>query len=147
MIDKKHIGRLSKPHTVMVEKGRIRFFAKSIGETNPVYFDEDEARKAGYRSIPAPPTFLFSLDLERDNPFDDMEAMDIPLGKLLHAEQSFTYHEVVCAGDTVTIQSKVSDIYDKKDGALEFIVQNYTFKNQSGQLTAEMQRTLVVRNS
>ena len=146
MIDRKHLGRESTPNTVDVEKGRLKFFAKSIGETNPIYTDEVAAKAAGYRSIPAPPTFIFSLDLEQENPFADIEAMEINLGKILHAEQAFTYHEPICAGDTITLQSKVTDIYDKKGGALEFLVQEYTAKNQDDTLVAEMLRTLVVRN-
>jgi acyl dehydratase len=146
MIDKKHLGRESKPNSVDIEKGRLKFFAKSIGETNPIYTDEAAAQAAGYRSIPAPPSFLFSIDLEQDNPFADIEDMGINLGKILHAEQAFTYHEPICAGDTITLQSKVTDIYDKKGGKLEFLVQQYTAKNQDDTLVAEMRRTLVVRN-
>ena len=146
MIDKKHIGRISKPNTVDVEKGRLKFFAQAIGETNPIYRDEEAAIAAGYRSIPAPPTFAFSLDLEQDNPFGDIEAMGINLGKILHAEQAFTYHVPICAGDSITLQSKVTDIYDKKGGALEFLVQEFSVKNQDDTLVAEMRRTLVVRN-
>ena len=146
MIDRKHIGRVSTPNTVDVEKGRLKFFAKSIGETNPIYTDEAAAKAAGYRSILAPPTFVFSLDMERENPFDDTEEMGINLGDILHAEQAFTYHEPICAGDTITLQSKVTDIYDKKGGALEFVTQLYTANNQDNTLVAEMTRTIVVRN-
>ena len=146
MIDKKYIGKLSEPNTVEVERGRLRFFAKAIGETNPIYTDENAAKAAGYRALPAPPTFAFSLDLEQVNPFADIEGMGVSLDKLLHGEQNFTYHAPICAGDTITLQSKVVDIYDKKGGALEFLVQDYTLKNQDDQLVAEVRRTLVVRN-
>ena len=146
MIDRKHIGRVSKPNTVEVAKGRLKFFAKSIGENNPIYSDEESAMAAGYRSIPAPPTFLFSLDFEQENPFAVLEALGVQLGKVLHAKQSFTYFEQICAGDTITLQSKVADIYDKKDGALEFVVQEFTATNQDNTLVAKMQRTIVVRN-
>ena len=39
-IDQKHVGVVSEPRIVEVEKGQLRFFAKAIGETNPEYFDE-----------------------------------------------------------------------------------------------------------
>jgi acyl dehydratase len=146
MIDKSHIGLVSEPHSVDVEKGRLKFFAKSIGETNPIYFDEAAARATGYRSIPAPPTFLFSMDFEQENPFAVLEALEVQLGKVLHAKQSFDYFTSVCAGDTVTIQSKVTDIYDKKGGALEFVAQEFTVTNQDNTIVAKMQRTIVVRN-
>lgn len=146
MIDRKHIGRKSAPNTVDVEKGRLRFFAKSIGETNPIYIDEDAAKAAGYKSLPAPPTFCFTLDLEQDDPFAFLKEMGVSLGKILHAEQSFTYHEPIYVGDSITLQSEIVDIFDKKGGKLEFIVEDYKCANQDGALVVEMRRTIVVRN-
>ncbi|MGR3780209.1 MAG: FAS1-like dehydratase domain-containing protein, partial [Albimonas sp.] len=63
MIDRKYIGREMAPLTVDVERGQLLFFAKATGQTDPIYIDEAAARAAGYRALPAPPTFLFSLDL------------------------------------------------------------------------------------
>ena len=40
MADKSMIGRVTSHGTVEVEKGRLAFFAKAIGETDPVYVDE-----------------------------------------------------------------------------------------------------------
>ena len=44
MLDRSFIGHKFDAHTVEIEKGRLRFFAKAIGETNPIYFDEAAAR-------------------------------------------------------------------------------------------------------
>ena len=63
MIDKKHIGKVIPAFRTVAEAGRLRFFAKATGETNPVYFDESAARDAGHPDLPLPPTFLFSLEL------------------------------------------------------------------------------------
>jgi acyl dehydratase len=146
MIDKKHIGRTTTPQTVDVEKGRLKFFAKAIGETDPVYTDEAAARAAGYKALPAPPTFAFCLEMETNSLWDNIAAMGVPVGKILHGSQTFKYHAPICAGDRVTFQTKVSDVYDKKGGALEFIVEDTTAKNQDGVLVAELQRVIVVRN-
>ena len=146
MIDKKHIGRTTNPQTVDVEKGRLKFFAKAIGETDPVYTDERAAKAAGYKALPAPPTFSFCLEMETNSLWDNIAAMGVSVGKILHGSQTFTYHAPICAGDQVTFQTKVSDIYDKKGGALEFIVEETTAKNQNDLLVAELQRVIVVRN-
>ena len=146
MIDVKHIGRLSEPYTVEVEKGRLRFFAKAIGETDPIYTDEEAAHAAGYRSLPAPPTFAFCLEMERPDPLQDIEALGIEIEKVLHAEQSFTYHAPIVAGDRITFRNRIADIYQKKGGALEFVSQDFSAVNQDGVLVAELQRLLVVRN-
>lgn len=146
MIDRKFIGYEPPPHVVDVEKGRLRFFAKAIGETDPVYTDEAAARAAGYRSLPVPPTLLFGLDMEVPNPFLILETLGVDLGRILHGEQSFTYHADACAGDTLTFQSRISEIFDKKGGALEFIVEDTKITNQDNVRVADMQRVIVVRN-
>lgn len=146
MIDRSHIGREFGVHTADIEKGRLRFFAKATGEANPVYFDEEAAKDAGHPTLPAPPTFLFSMDMEVPDPFEILKVMDIDLGKILHGTQEFMYHKPVYAGDTISFKSEVTDIFDKKGGALEFIVKKTSATNQKNELVAEMSRTIVVRN-
>lgn len=146
MIDKKHIGRTTPPMTFDIEKGRLKFFAKAIGQTDPVYSDEAAAKAAGYASLPAPPTFMFCLEMETNSLWDNIAAMGVPVGKILHGSQTFKYHAPICAGDRITFVTKVSDIYDKKGGALEFIVEDSTATNQNGALVGEIQRVIVVRN-
>jgi hypothetical protein len=46
----------------------------------------------------------------------------------------------------VTVQSSISDIYDKKGGKLEFVVKNSRVTNQRGELVAELGTVLVVRH-
>ena len=75
-----------------------------------------------------------------------LEILNIDLGKVLHGEQRFEYFAPVCAGDTLRFQSKVSDIYDKKGGKLEFIVKDTTVSNQLGELVADMQSVIIVRH-
>ena len=146
MIDRSHIGREFGVHTADIEKGRLRFFAKATGESNPVYFDEAAAKEAGHPTLPAPPTFLFSMDMEVPEPFGILKVMEIDLGKVLHGTQEFAYHKPVYAGDAISFRSVVTDIYEKKGGALEFVVKKTSATNQKGELVAEMTRTLVVRN-
>ena len=146
MIDRRHIGQVLQPHTVEVEKGRLRFFAKAIGETNPIYTDEAAARAAGYLSLPVPPTFFFSLDNEVPEPFGWLAAMGVQLATVLHGEQSFQYHGMAFAGDRLTLESRIADIYEKKKGALEFIVKETKVKDASGGVIAELRCVLVVRN-
>jgi acyl dehydratase len=146
MIDKKFIGHQMPPSVLMVDRTRLQFFAKAIGETDPVYTDLAAARAAGYPDLPAPPTFLFAAELDSGANMQLLADLDIPLSKLLHGEQSFRYRQAVCAGDTVTVQSSISDIYDKKGGKLEFVVKNSRVTNQRGELVAELGTVLVVRH-
>lgn len=146
MIDTSLIGWKSGPTTIEVEKGRLRFFAKAIGETNPIYTDEAAAQAAGYRSLPIPPTFLFCMEVENASAYRFLDVAGINIGRILHGEQSFRYHHTVCAGDRITFETTISDIYSRKGGALEFFVQDITATNQDGVLVGELRNVVVVRD-
>ena len=145
MLDRKLIGKVFPAHSAEVEKGRLRFFAKASGETSPVYTDEAAAQAAGYRSLPVPPTFLLSLMIDETDPLAWFKEVGIDILSLLHGEQSFTYHQAVCAGDVVSFVSSVADIYDKKNGALEFLVRETRVTNQAGQHVADLRSVFVQR--
>lgn len=146
MIDRKWIGYETSASVLPIERSRLQFFAKAIGETQPIYTDRDAAQAAGYPDLPAPPTFLFAAELDSGAVDDLLAKLEIPLAKLLHGEQSFTYHQPACVGDTVTVTSRIDDIYDKKNGALEFVVKASKAVNQRGELVAEMRSVLVCRH-
>lgn len=147
MVDKTHIGKTYGVVTTEVEKGRLRFFAKAIGETNPIYTDEAAALQAGYRALPVPPTYLFCLQMiDNPDPTSWISEIGVNLQHILHGEQSFEYLEMAFAGDRLTFESVITDIYDKKGGALEFIVSQTTVHNQFNKPVARLKSSLVVRN-
>lgn len=147
MLDKKYIGHALTGFTTEAEAGRLRFFAKATGQNEAVYIDAEAAREAGYPALPLPPTFLFCLDMDAPNPAEVRELLGIDLGKVLHGEQSFTYHQMAFAGERLSFQGRIADIYDKKGGALEFVVIDTRVTNQHGALVAELRKITVVRNA
>jgi acyl dehydratase len=146
MIDRRHIGHTLPPFEVEVEKGRLRFFAKATGQSDPVYIDESAARDAGHPGLPVPPTFLFCLEMESPNPAAIRELLGMDYRSLLHGEQGFSYRAMAYAGDTLRFSQRIDDIYDKKDGALEFVVRKTRVSNQRDELVAELRCVTVVRN-
>ena len=89
MIDTKWIGYRFPTMRWEVEKGRLRFFAKAIGETRPEYVDEEAARAKGYRSLLAPPTLLFSGPLDHDSVPKLIALLGIDLNNILLAPNEF----------------------------------------------------------
>ena len=146
MIDRRHIGHELPPFQVDVEKGRLRFFAKATGQDDPVYTVEDAARAAGHPGLPVPPTFFFCLEMESPNPAAVRDLLGIDYRRLLHGEQGFTYHRMAYAGDTLSFQQRIEDIYDKKNGALEFVVRKTSVTNQRGEPVADLRCVSVIRN-
>ena len=146
MINRDYLGHESAPTSIDVELGQIRLFCKSIGETNPIYTDNSAALEEGHRGAVAPPTFgtcLASLAPETGPSYDEL---GLDNERLLHGEESYIYHGPIFAGDRITLATKITNIFEKKGGALEFLVTNTTLTNQLGELVQEIRSTLVMRN-
>lgn len=141
-----HVGRTWPDRVIAVEEGALRFFAKATGETDPVYSDPEAARAAGHPGLPAPPTFVFSLEVMAPADSFWLDDLDVDLAKVLHAEQAFDYHRAIHAGDVVTLRSRISDAYEKKGGLLQFMVREVEATDATGAPCATMKTTLVVRH-
>ena len=121
-LDKKIIGHEFKAFSAVAEAGKVRLFCKAIGEEDPIYLDEAAAKKAGYARIPTPPTFLQAITNDDPEKGGLLKLLNVDIGLILHGEQHYDYFAPVHVGDTITCQSKVVDMYDKKGGALWFVV-------------------------
>jgi acyl dehydratase len=136
MADKSDIGKVGKPVTIRIEAGKIREFAKSIKDQNPLYYDEDTA-KAEIGGVMPPPTFLMTLAHWDDGQGRPHVQMD--LKRVLHGEQEFEYFKPIYAGDVLTAVTKVADVYEKtgsRGGKMTFVVMDTEFTNQKGEKVA-----------
>ena len=141
-----------------VEAGHILMFARAVGDDNPVYSDEDAARKTEAGGIIAPPTFAQS-----SAQFDPDYFLRPKIGKPwfgsgknptgivrseggsagggggggLHAEQHFEYHRPLRAGDVLTATVKPGKTWEKegrRSGKLVFSESITEYRDQNGEL-------------
>ncbi len=135
-VDKSYIGKSGEPVTMHIERGKIREFARAIKDEDPLYFDEDRARREAGGIMP-PVTFLQTLSHWDDGrgrlklPFD--------LKRVLHGEQEYEFLKPIYAGDALTAVSRIVDIYEKpgrRGGTMTFAVTETEYKNQRGELVA-----------
>lgn len=131
--------------TFAVERGRLRAFARAIGQTEPVYIDVPAARAAGHPDLPVPPTFFFSMSLESDAPFGYLDALGVDLASVLHGEQTFAYHRLAHAGDVLVLRDRIVDVHQKRGGAMELIVKETEIRRRNA-LVATATSVLVVRH-
>jgi acyl dehydratase len=140
------VGTTSPPVTATIERGRLRLFAKAVGQTDPAYVDVTAAQAAGYRDLPVPPTYLFGLELEQPDPFAWVRELGVDMSTVLHGTQSFSYAAMAYAGDELTVQSTITGVQSKKAGALE-LVDRRSEVTRRGELIAVLEQTIVVRNA
>lgn len=146
MINRSNIGVISEPRSILVERGQLRFFAQATGETEPVYLDLDAALAAGHPDLPAPPTYVFTLNLAVPAKVGHYADMGVDQMKILHGDQEFEHFVPIHAGDTITLVTTTDDIYERKNGMLEFLVQSTEARNERGELCARMRTTLIIRH-
>jgi hypothetical protein len=135
-IDRRHVGYALPSFTVTVDRGRLAAFAQAIGEPD-----------AQFAEHVAPLTFMKVLEGENGSSRAILTALGVPLTRVLHAEQAFHYMGPILAGDAVTVTRRVADVYEKKGGAVEFIVIESVFTNASGELLGRSQQVVAVRGA
>jgi hypothetical protein len=75
-----------------------------------------------------------------------LEVMGVPLARVLHAEQQFDYFTPIRAGDRLQVQRSVTDIYDKRDGEMEFIVIESRIWREDGTAVGRSRQLILVRH-
>lgn len=141
------VGKAYPPFSIEVDKRWIRAFADAIGETSPIHRDDAAARAAGYEAIPAPPTFAFTVAMEAGQPFLVIDDLGVDKTRTMHGEQSFVYHRPIHAGDTIRGRQEVVDMFDRKGGALTFVVAQTRLSNQRDEPVCDLRTVIVVRNA
>lgn len=147
MIDRAHVGFVTEPSEAVVDAWRVKLFCQAIGEDDPVHWDPLAARDRGLPGCPVPPTFLKALEGEHFSSASILLLLQVPVNRVLHAEQSFDYAGPMSlyVGDRVSISRRISDIQDKKGGALTFVLVDTDYQVQ-GRSVASSRQSILVRN-
>jgi acyl dehydratase len=144
-----------------VEEGAILTFARAVGDPNPIYSDREHAASSEVGSILAPPTFVqSSAHFDPDYPLrpkigeawfgSGRTATGIQRepggGTGLHAEQHFTYHRPLVAGDVLTTATRVGESWEKegRSGKLRFTETITEYRTLDGELVVTAKSVAVM---
>jgi acyl dehydratase len=135
------LGTRGEPAVTEVEKGAMRKFARAIGETNPIYYDEKYAAGTRFGGLIAPPTFVAALKA----PWITLPAAPITFHSHLHTDDVITYFSVVRVGDVITTVAEFTDVFVKSGRVGEMLFETFTFHltNQGGDPVATLAWTEV----
>lgn len=137
-----------------VTKRDIKRFAQAIGETDPIYYEEDHPNARTNDALVAPPLFCQTLTYEELPPAmlppDGSPAeldLPIPAKRTVGGGSEYRIFQRVKAGDIITVTSKLVDVYTKKgkSGLLYFIVVETNFHNQLNEPVAKEIATYIKR--
>lgn len=139
-----------------IEGSHVMMFARSVGDANEIYYDEEYAKGTEVGGIPAPPTFVQSsaqfdpdyfLRPKIGEPWfgSGKEPTGVKReggsggggGGGLHAEQHYEYHRTPMVGDVLTATVKPGKTWEKEGrraGKLVFTETITEYRDQSGEL-------------
>ena len=141
-VETSNVGKTYEPATYEVSAEAIRKYADAVHEENPVYHDAEAAQQAGFRDLVAPPMFAVVYSAPAMGPAI-VDTIGELLMRMVHGGQEFVWGEPVCAGDTITTEASVKEIYEK-DGKGFFVFESVS-RNQEGAETVRGIWTNIVR--
>ena len=145
-INKGVIGKESPPFVVTVERGKIKEFARAIGDDNPAYLDDRVGEASEWGDIVAPPTFMTTFRDGADSGAF-LKELGTDISRILHGEQEFEIFRPIRPGETFTCRSRVTDVYEKtgRSGPMAFVQRETSVTDTTNEVVAFIRSVTVVR--
>lgn len=141
------IGKEYPPYAVTVERGKIKEFARAIGDLNPFYLDDEIGRASPWGDNIAPPTFPITFRDERADSGAMLKDLGVDISRVLHGEQEFEFFRQIRPGETFLCRTKITDIYEKtgRSGPMVFVVRETAVTDGDNEIVAKMRHITVIR--
>lgn len=128
-----------------VTRDNILNFADAIGDNNPLWTDEEYARKSRFGEVTAPPTFLYNIN-HGSRP-SNVGTVDRPVHNLslLYSGAEMEFFMPLRLGDRFTVSGKPTGATRKPGkavGSLLFVTGEASFMNGDGELAGTIRTTI-----
>lgn len=114
-------------------KDTIRHFVDGFGDTNPLFRNEEYARKTRYGRLVAPPCFLYSV-------YWPVGGTGMPGIHAWHSGNDWKFYKPILEGDEFTYTNTLTDVVEKDSKMAGRMVIQYgdaVYKNQRGEIVAK----------
>lgn len=137
------VGKEWPATTYQVGREKIKEYANVMGIENPVHFDVEAARAAGFRDVVAPPMFAVVYSSPAVGPAMFDPEVEMNFAQMVHGAQVFEWDEPACSGDEITTTAKCLSIEEKVGNG--FYVFETNSVNQDGAGVVRGTWTCIVR--
>ena len=127
------IGKKLETYTFTVEKSKIKELALAIGDLKEEYLTGEAIM----------PTFPTVIDFWGGGA-STSELLNLNVKKVLHGEQEYEYFNEIKAGDVITVNGIVENVYVK--AAMNFFILKKEFVNQNGETVLIARSTIIERH-
>jgi len=125
-------------------RDNIMNFADAVGDNNPLWIDEEHARKSRYGMITAPPTFLYNVN--HGSAPSESGTIPHPIQNLtlLYAGAELEFFRPIRLGDKFTVKGKAVDVARKQSqsvGPMLLVTGEASYFNQHKELLGIIRTT------
>ncbi len=133
------------PATAPYAVGRehLRDFARAVGATHPAHHDVTAARELGHPDVVAAPTFAVVIAQKAEAQLIEDPEAGIDFSRVVHAEERFTHHRPIHAGDELVTVLHVDAITER--AGLAMVTTRCEIADAAGSPVATVTSTLAVR--
>lgn len=137
------IGKEGKPSIIHIESHMVKSFIDAIEDPNPLWLDEEYARKTPYKGTIMPPMMLVTSMLSGGGTRPELPP--ILLTRVLDGGGEWEFFAPISVGDSLTITTKLKNIRETegKLGKMLILIFETTHKNQKGEVVARSQGTQI----
>lgn len=126
-----------------VARRHVSEFARVVGASSRVHHDLAAARAAGFGDLVAPATFAVVIAQEAEAEYVADPASGIDFSRVVHADETFTHHRPILAGETLRTAVHVDGVVERR--GLTLVTTRTEITAESGDAVATVVSTLAVR--
>ncbi|TDE88028.1 MaoC family dehydratase [Occultella glacieicola] len=140
------VGRVfsgTPPYVVSAVK--IAEFADAVGARSPLHHDPDTARASGHADVIAPVTFAVVVAQRAEAEYVDSPEAGIDFSRVVHANESFTAHRPIVAGDRLHTAVHVDSVTER--AGIAMVTTRCEISDDTGAPVSTVTSTLAVRGA
>jgi acyl dehydratase len=125
-----------------VDKSIIRRFVQAVDDPNPLWQNEEYAKKSKYGGIVAPPEFLCASFMSGGGIRPEVS---LPFPRTVDGGGEFEFYLPIRPGDKITACTKFVHLKEKdgKSGKMLFLSFETVHKNQRSEIVAKSRATII----
>jgi len=143
-VDAGYVGRVYPPTPAYeVARTALAAVAEATGATHPAYSDPQAARALGHADVVAPPTYAVVIAQRDEQQLIADPAAGIDFSRVVHADERFTHHRPIVAGDRLVTTLHVEQITER--AGITLVTTRCEIADEAGAPVSTVRSTLAVR--
>ncbi len=142
------IGKTFPAVTYVIREEDIQDYLPVTGEEHQAFVSDEGARTTGYERRVIPPSFapfVAVITLLRSFDWKEDFFLDYRTGTAMFGEQELKYVRPLYVGETLTVQGRVTDVYEKQGKrTFDVVWVSFTATDESGAVALEGAQSYII---